>query len=146
MEIENLDSAELEAQANDLRKQIKEAFDAGNIADVSRLQSHLKEMPMLVLAVEIKELRDKISDISTRLGEIIPESAELEKIRKERNDQLAVAIEQHQRAELARNKVDLALYLLDAEGESLREARREYRVKLEKLLADAEAQIGEIQI
>lgn len=133
----NADAQTLQNERVRLENELREAMIAGDAATIIRVQTALRELPVLITAAEIRELRQKTDAATARLAEIADETEYAEKIKAEKNKILAEKIKDAEAAGLAVERVNLVLFQLDNEAESLRESRREYRRKLQTFI-DAE--------
>ena len=108
------------------------------MAGVVRTQNLLRNLPMQIVAVEVSELKKNIDDCTARLTKLKEETEYAEQIRGEKNKILAEKIKEAEDAGLAVQRIEVVLYQLDNEAENLREARREFRNRLNNFIQDAE--------
>ncbi|HSK70885.1 MAG TPA: hypothetical protein VK892_04260 [Pyrinomonadaceae bacterium] len=133
-----MDSQTLKDEQERLQGELRERMNAGDAAGVLRIRNFLKNLPELINAAEIAELRQKIDQCTARLAEIREEREEAERIRGARNKILAEKIKDMQDAGLEVRRVDVILATLDNEAESRRVARREYTEQLKNFIEGAE--------
>jgi hypothetical protein len=130
--------ANLRVQQTNLQTELKDCMNAGDASGVVRIQNLLRDLPILIKTAEVKELREKIELATARLAEIKVETAQLEIIRGDKNKILAEKLSTVEDAGLDVRRIEFGLNLLDIDAENQRQARREYRSRLNNLTsADA---------
>lgn len=142
LEREAITAQGLRNQQLALQNELREMMNAGNMVGVIRAQDMLRNLPAQIVAVEVSELKKKIDDCTARLAEIKEETVYAEQIRGKKNKILAEKIKAAEEAGLATRRVELVLFQLDNEAEIQREARREFRSRLNNFIEDAEQSIG----
>jgi hypothetical protein len=129
----NLES--LRVQQTNLQIELKDFMNAGDAAGVVRVQNYLRDLPILIKTAEIKELRENIDKANQRLEEIKVETKLVEGVRGEKNKILAEKLRTVEEAGLEVRRVELILYQLDNDAENQRQARREWKSRLNNLVA-----------
>jgi uncharacterized protein YoaH (UPF0181 family) len=133
------DSHGLKQQESALRDEIRELMLNGDSAGVVRVQNLLRDLPIRIIAAEVRELRENIDKANKRLEEIKVETKLVEGVRGEKNKVLAEKLRTVEEAGLEVRRVEFILYQLDNDAENQRQARRECQSRLNNLVASADA-------
>jgi radical SAM superfamily enzyme YgiQ (UPF0313 family) len=137
------DSQTLKTQQFSLQAEMRDCMNSGDAAGVVYVQNLLRDLPVRITAAEINELNQQIEQTNERLAEIPEDVLEAVRIKTARNKILAEKLKIAEQAGLEVEKVNFILFQLGNEAESLRQARREYKQRLNKIIADAELQIAD---
>lgn len=134
-----LSNSEMDAQSLrnrhiELKEEHNNFLLAGDFDSVMRTKKLLAGLPDLITAKDVQEFKKKLDSADSRLSEIKQETLEVEAIRGEKNKILADKLKAVEQAGLAVENVNRVLYLLDAESQTLLEARREYKNKLSMII------------
>lgn len=133
----------LKTQMFSLQAEMRDCINSGDAAGVVYVQNLLRDLPVLITAAEINEINQLIEQTNERLAEIPDDVLEAVRIKTERNKTLAEKLKIAEAAGLEVERVNFILFQLGNEAESLRDARREYRQRLNKIIEDAELQIAD---
>lgn len=136
------DAASLRQQQNSLNEELKIAMLEGDSAAVVRIQNMLRDIPARLVALDVAEIKAGIDAATERLAQVEEEMAYVREIRKGKNRILAEKIMEAEAAQTEVGKEDFKLEILRMEQTSLHQARREYRLRLEKIMDDADAASG----
>ena len=136
------DAASLRQQQTSLNEELKIAMIEGDSAAVVRIQDMLRDIPARLVALDVAEIKQGIDAATERLAQVEEEMAYVREIRKGKNRILAEKIMEAEAAQAEVGKENFKLDILNMEQTSLHEARREYRLRLEKIMDDADAASG----
>lgn len=129
-----MNSQALKNQRDTLRNELRERMSDGDADGVMRVKNLLRDFADLITATEIKELRRNIDAATDKLAVVKQETDAAEAIKAEHNRILADKIKAAETAGLAVERANLLLYQLDAERDSLLDARRQYNERLQELI------------
>ena len=136
------DAASLRQQQQSLNEELKSAMIEGDSAAVVRIQNLLRDIPARLVALDVAEIKQGLDNATARLAEVEEEMAYVLDIRNGKNRILAEKILEAEAAQTEVGKENFKLEILKMELTSLHEARREYRLRLERLMDDAVAASG----
>lgn len=132
------DAESLRRQSEHLRLELREKLNAGLGDEAVRTRRMISECDIRIKAQEIKSARESISEMTARIAEINSEMESARQIKGEANAVLNEKLEAVEEAGVRVERVNLILYSLEQEADSLRDSRKTFRNQLENLLQSAE--------
>ncbi len=118
------DSDALQAQADDLREQLKAAMVAGSIEKIVDTQNKLKQIPVIQRAFELKELRENLISIDAQFKQLVDDETALLSAVAEQKKLIVPVLDEAQRIGNEIARLEFALSLVYSNRQGLHEERR----------------------
>lgn len=137
-----METNELLHRKTQLKTDLKNSMIAGDAKSMISIQNELKDIDPLIYAAKVHEIRNELDRINARKREIEQETSALEALYTQKGRKLARANELRQQRALAVRKVEIGLYVADAELENLLERRRDLTTQLNGFINE---KLGELE-